>query len=463
MNRLRPASGLFRSASGSFPSPLTPGSSSDSYFPSTMPPAIVTSGGEEGRKAMSSEERFFKLRAHYTQQRAGAGADEYGSSPGAFSRLMGLYSGLSGSGRNRSFNRGVAAFGTSVGKGRAEWTEWDGAKEMTDEEELVEKIKRVGFGATLNGEQRGAQFHNARFVDEVRPLATLLRTKRSKRCRACRHILVKPEPKVTNRGFRIKLVAMYAPLPPFGRQMLIERKRHSIPALSISRLDPSVLKYESLTPLSTHQFLLTVTNPLFDLINVTLATPAKTPGRHPSTVTILCPDFAVCANTDVWDEALQPTAALPAPTIKKGKKTGMLTGNVWDAGRNWTTVVIEVVPPLLPLPGELDKDGEEAATEDERLVQIPVSVRVVYETDLGGDDSGLGRETKERREHTYWSVLGVGRISEKMPTKKVEDVATPLPTRPVSLGTGRNAAGSSSSRHGGGDESAGRTNRHSVR
>lgn len=140
----------------------------------------------------------------------------------------------------------------------------------------------------------------------------------------------------------------------------------------------------------------------------------------------------------------------------------MLIGTVWDLGRNWTTVVIEVVPPLLPLPGELGKDGNEIATEDDRLVQIPVSVRVVYETDIERDDGGLGKEAKEKREHTYWSVLGLGRISEKMPAKAVEDAAGSSAARPMSLVSvaGKGVAGRGSA---GEEASGGRVNRHSVR
>ncbi len=43
---------------------------------------------------------------------------------------------------------------------------------------------------------------------DLQPLRTFLRTKRSKRCRTCRHILVKPEPKVISTRFRIRLLAV---------------------------------------------------------------------------------------------------------------------------------------------------------------------------------------------------------------------------------------------------------------
>src|SRR3954468_3035264 len=87
-------------------------------------------------------------------------------------------------------------------------------------------------------------------------------------------------------------------------------------------------------------FLLHVSNPLFDPIHVTLATPATTPGRIQSRVTILCPQFQVGANTDVWDDAL--TSVSP---VKRDAQ--IEAGKIWDRGRNWTSVAIEVVPGFL--------------------------------------------------------------------------------------------------------------------
>lgn len=349
---------------------------------------------------------YARLKTHYATQRAGSGTDEFGTSPGALSRLMGIYSStLSGSKRGFGTSLGV---GKQTTKQKPDWHEYEHVQPTRDESALINKMRTISFSGTASSQQRIIQPHHPLFTSQLRPLAALLRTKRSKRCRACRHILVKPESKVTTTRFRIKLVAM-----------------NYIPALSISRLDPNSVSYSSLTPLNTHQFLLTVTNPLFDPINVTLATPQRTPGRFPTEVTILCPDFEVGANTDVWDEALANAGATGAPGAtgpqgkvrKAGKKT-VNTGTVWDVGRNWTTVVIEIVPPLLPVEDELEgeevddgPDGQGPVTELDRIVQIPVSVRVEYETELERED-GLGREQKEKREHTYWSVLGLGRIGK---------------------------------------------------
>jgi dynactin-4 len=184
--------------------------------------------------------------------------------------------------------------------------------------------------------------------------------------------------------------------------------RAYIPQINISRFDPTAVAYNNLQPLSTHQFLLTVTNPLYDPINITLATPERTPGKHPSTVYILCPEFEVGAATDVWDEALGGGAQQPKQK-SKGKKSGVV-GTVWETGRNWTTVIIEVVPPMIP---------EEEEDEEAKVVKIPILVRSVYEAEVDRVDAGLGagvggKELREKKEHSYWSVIEVGRVGSRV-------------------------------------------------
>jgi len=372
----------------------------------------------------TDEEAFAWLKSHYNQQKASSSHEDYGGS-GSLSRLMGLYS-ISGGGRIRTYGASaLSKVGSS--KNKDLWTDWDAAREVDDEDETIKKIRDAGYERTTTQEQRVLQVHNPRTLDDIRPIAALLRTKRSKRCRACRHILTKPESKVNTIRYRIKLVAM-----------------NYIPQLSLSRVDPTAVSYTNLQPGKTHQFLLTVTNPLFDPVSITLATPEKTPGNYSSTVTILCPEFEIGANTDVWDEALQSATAQPNSKTK-GKRSG-LPGTIWDSGRNWTSVIIEVIPPRLPDDGLLD--------EREKIVQVPVLVRSVYETDIERDEAGLGsgREGKERKEQSYWSVLEIGSIG-KLGAR--EDGAAS--TRPVSM-MPLSVAGP-------GGDVAGRTNpsRHSMR
>ncbi|EPS41882.1 hypothetical protein H072_4160 [Dactylellina haptotyla CBS 200.50] len=363
---------------------------------------------------------FNRLKQHYAQQ-LGNAQEDFTNSPAALTRLMGLYTGLGAGGSGHAGGR------KGRGVKKLEMKEIDRPREVVEEREMeiVEQMAKLGIHATTNTKQRLNQPHEPRFLSELRPTAVLLRTKRSKRCRACRHILVKPESKVQTTRFRIRLVAL-----------------NYIPSLTIKRLDPSI-QLSSLVPHKTHRFLLTVTNPLFDPISVSLLTPRYTPGTdYPSRVTILCPEFDVGANTDVWDDALMSTrtpAPVPTPPPQGNKDPRMAT--VYEQKRNYTSVVIEVVPAEIP-------DTRVARIRDERLLEIPIFVRVEFEAEVdredeegggGGTSSTSGKHGapgssggggnplgREKVEYSYWCVVGVGRVGDP-----VEGVVASEPNTPV--------------------------------
>ena len=81
-------------------------------------------------------------------------------------------------------------------------------------------------------------------------------------------------------------------------------------------------------------------------------------------------------------------------------------GKVWERGRNWTSVVLEVVCQDVRA-GEGEKGGE-----DDDVLEIPVFVRVEYEVEVAGEEGVMGdKERMEKRELAYWCVLGVGRVA----------------------------------------------------
>jgi dynactin-4 len=271
------------------------------------------------------------------------------------------------------------------------------------DEEAIARLHKEGYEGTANAEQRANQLQPVRFVSDLRPVPTLLQTKRSRRCKECRHILVRPEPKVTSTRFRIKLVA-YEHVPSMGLAPLP-------PPSSAQGLGPGpptkTIDLNALPPSQPLQF--------------TLATPSNTsaspsqPGAT-SRVTILCPQFEVGSNTDVWDEALTSDASKRmsklglSATSKTSENEGKVAeaGKVWEKGRNWTTVVLEVVC------GRILANNERHGV-DEDVLEIPIFVRIEYETVAQGDEgttlSKGGEEKKEKRELAYWSVLGVGKIA----------------------------------------------------
>jgi dynactin-4 len=382
--------------------------------------------GEEGDLALDpteeldAESHFSNLKSFYQDQLAEsspAGAlgftGDYGyGSPGALSRIMGLYT--SGTlGDRKSKNKSGAM--------REAHDALEGLQiSPQSSASAIAQLRTSGWEGTASLSQRQTQPHDPRFLSDLRPVANLLRTKRSKRCKTCRHILSKPESKVQKTHFRIRLVA-----PNY------------IPNIAIRALQPS--SSGLLTPLRPTQFLLTFSNPLFDSVKVSIATPARTPGRFGSRVTILCPQFEVGANTDVWDEALGEGTGTGSGKDGEKRRTKAEAsegqgqaeaGKIWERGRNWVSVVAEVVPASLRQDGpDFIKSEEQLQDagplrEDEDVLEIPVFVRLEWEADVAGDEGGglassggasaggKDKEPREKRELAYWCVLGVGRIAQ---------------------------------------------------
>lgn len=335
---------------------------------------------------------------------------------------------------------------------------------------VVERMRALGWEGSVSSEQAATQLlPGARFASDLRPMPTLLRTKRTKRCRTCRHILSRPENKVTSTRYKIKLLALHQiprltlrPLPPGPSTPGPTPASTSSPPPSGTQIGaPS--DHAVLSPLVPTQFLLTLTNPLFDPVRITLATPAATPPSRSglsSRVTILCPQFEIGANTDVWDEALGSSSSAKsradsvahAAATSAGGTGGTRqaeAGKIWERGRNWTSVIVEVVPAATsvqppppktpastsPAPpngaaalGEYsDDDGADDGEldEDEDVLEIPVFVRCEYEAEVAAEDraaaeareggaggaAGGAGKGREKREEAFWCVLGVGRIA----------------------------------------------------
>ncbi|KAJ5818496.1 hypothetical protein N7474_004087 [Penicillium riverlandense] len=353
---------------------------------------------EDSAPPLGAEARFAALKSFYRTQineTSNSPSDplnsDFGfSSPGALNRLMSLYAsssrlgGLYGSGNKKPKSKPpvmrealTASEGLRVADSRAEL-------------EVIERLASAecGWNGVASADQLTEQSPDVRFVDDLLPLPVLLRTKRAKRCKSCKHILVKPETKPQSTRFRIRLIALsYIPLPTL--------RPLAFPSSS-SAVSPTVPAPDltALPPLRPIHVLLNLKNHMFDPVRITLATPSVTPGRVASKVTILCPQFEIGANSDVWDEALQgaeaPIADSRSATMRGGEKVPE-AGKVWDKGRNWTTVVLEV-----------------------DVLEIPVFVHMEWEAEAQLEQQNVGKSSKPddlvTRELAYWMVLGVGRI-----------------------------------------------------
>lgn len=375
------------------------------------------------------ETQFANLKTFYQTQAAGPNSSDNGlaslgdlgfSSPTSLSRIMSLYTG--GVLQDKKAKSRVGAMREAL--------EPDEGLQLAnlDESAAIAKLQAEGHDNTASTAQLldqppnlGAEhLHGSgRFASELRPIPYLLRTKRSKRCPVCRHIISKPEAKVQTTRFRIRLVAgSYIPSIAIRPLSL---SAGATPSSSTTSATPF------LEPLKPAHFLLTFKNPIFEPIKITLGAPATTPGRFASKVTLLCPDFEIDANTDVWDEALKDGGGgggdrhrdsrerrqRRGPEEGGGPVGQLEVGKIWERGRNWVSVVVEVVPAMLSL-------GSEGLPlrEDEDVLEIPMFVRVEWESESGGEEVGSSvaagrgenKEGREKRELAYWTVLGLGRI-----------------------------------------------------
>jgi dynactin-4 len=64
----------------------------------------------------------------------------------------------------------------------------------------------------------------------------------------------------------------------------------------------------------------------------------------------------------------------------------------------------------------LSIEEETHIREDDDILEIPVFVRIEWETDAANEESAATasreKDVKEKRELAYWCVLGVGRIAQ---------------------------------------------------
>jgi dynactin 4 len=186
--------------------------------------------------------------------------------------------------------------------------------------------------------------------------------------------------------------------------------------VSSSELSPPSLAAKHpthiLTPGTTHSFILTITNPLYDPIQLTLSTPAKAPGAYPHGTTILRPEFTVGANADIWNDDEE----IISSTDKEKRKSKF---GIYEAKRNMVSIFMEVVPAITAMTSA--KDGRDQAAEKMEVpVEIPIFVKMIYQTeDVEKDDTlsllnqvleeekGKGKTEKEIG---YWVTVRVGSV-----------------------------------------------------
>ena len=403
----------------------------------TSKPAEVSTASTA---ASGGDDPFAALTAFYKQQlnESGDAQTPYGgspySSPANLARIMSIYGGLSHTAlkKNREKPQPMREAG-NVTEGLLTYT-------ADSEDGSLSRLEEAAWEeTTTQDQQQSAPVNNdARFADQLWPVATPLRTRRGKRCSTCRQIIARTDPKISNLRYRIRLLAMNF-VPRLNMSPL--QKLAPAPPQAAFRLRGDDPVQPLLQRHKTLQYVLTVRNPIFETVKITLATPGVTPGKVASRVTILCPSFTVGPAGDAWDEALGSSTTSSA--VNDGGRKAALTsltgdssadrqpeaGKVWEQTRNSTSVVVEIVPgSLKPPPSIVPKTAQELANEElddgDDILEVPVYVRAEWEAivdeqvKLGNASdkeekaaaSGVTGE-KVKRELAFWCVLGIGQIA----------------------------------------------------
>lgn len=155
------------------------------------------------------------------------------------------------------------------------------------------------------------------FYRDLKPLRIPLRSKRSKRCPACTHILIKPEQKAQSVRYKIKLVAAnYLPAItvslPHSQHSIAEAAKRSL-GKSTSTANDDDKSSTDMHAGKTYPFHLSLSNPLYDPIQVRLsvqrmhvsstsskATSDKT-RRPPFAISLPTASFSVAAFAEAWE------------------------------------------------------------------------------------------------------------------------------------------------------------------
>lgn len=132
---------------------------------------------------------------------------------------------------------------------------------------------------------------------DLRPHRIPLHSKVSKRCPACRHILIKPEQKAQSVRYKIKLVAAnYLPAITVGFPQTGAVKRMA-GKVSSSSIDA---KHGVMHAGISNSFQLALTNPLYDPIQVRLSPQRVADGRSYQ-VSLPTTPFSVAAFAEAWE------------------------------------------------------------------------------------------------------------------------------------------------------------------
>ncbi|KAF9091831.1 hypothetical protein BGX29_010735 [Mortierella sp. GBA35] len=185
---------------------------------------------------------------------------------------------------------------------------------MEDTENLEKLMSIVSLNETTTMKQRLRQLQNQSYsTQRLQPQRIHLRIKKSRRCRSCRHILVKPEQKAQATGFKINLIAL-----------------NQLPTITIAGLQPMIVQTVS-------RVILRFTNPRHEEAHVSLRYGDGAIPNHG--VVIHSPSFTVSPFNEVWEYEVGTMVAAPGAQE-----------DVYERTANSTSIALDVTPAA---PGEV--------------------------------------------------------------------------------------------------------------
>ncbi|KAF5309348.1 hypothetical protein D9611_014025 [Ephemerocybe angulata] len=341
---------------------------------------------------------------------------------------VGKYNPLARSTNNRGYGKDKSV-------NRDEMTEYRSRSEISQaagggelDVELMNGLEEVDEVASLDQRWESSWVSSMQTKD-LKPIRIPLHSKRSKRCPACTHILIKPEQKSQSVRYKIKLVASnYLPgivvVLPHVRQAKEELlKRNLGKSVSAQAEEPSV----GMVAGRSYEFQLNLTNPLYDPIEVRLSVqrvhvstaPAKEgvspekAKRPPFAISLPTTKFPISPFAEAWeyeddedmfgvedDElGIGPTSATVKTTKDKDGRARPKTVGVLERKANKTVVGGEIVI------------GKEA----QGSVKFNMLVSYTYRSDdpapsESGDMDGHNARAPEIKTFSFYTVVDLGPI-----------------------------------------------------
>ncbi|KAK9694202.1 hypothetical protein K7432_013528 [Basidiobolus ranarum] len=233
---------------------------------------------------------------------------------------------------------------------------------VADDKDLIEELINMTDSSEITTlEQRLKQLNTQSYrTTGLYPQRIHLRTKRSKRCKSCRHILIKPDQKAQATRFKIKFTAMlYVPIINIVNQ----------PYLEIGKPTQVILKF---------------TNPLEQEMEIILATSQVTKDNQ-AQISVLAPQFKVYPYADMleFDEEERRRRLV--------SETNNSTIGIHERKLNTTSIIIEVVPQA-------------------EVKNFMFPMLVTYSYTLKSDSEDGESETLTKKKYSFWTIIGLGSV-----------------------------------------------------